>query len=545
MTESHVAQARARNRRQWGDSCAVTSDSAAATLAGLAILREGGNAVDAAIAVSAALCVTMPMACGLGGDAVFACWHAGEGAAVGVTSLGRAPSNSSVGAFGERGLASVPLTGILSSTSPAQISAWLSFHGQGATRNLGHLLAPAIDLANRGVIVSGQYHRWIAKNLATLSNDEGLMSRYAPGGKPMAVGSRVFEGDLATTLGRLAEIADSGRSWHKDDWLPSLGASRSAELDGFFSYDDFAEDQAIIGELISLEVAASTVAVSPLPTQGYLLLQNLDLISKLPAFRSGAAAGSADKIHQMSEVFNQTFAQRIELAGDPDFVDGTDDLLSSAKLESLLSKIDTRSKSSCDYIGHYKGGDTTVFAIVDAAGNAVAGIQSLSYGFGSGVEITGTGLILNNRLGRSATLNPDDANCVAPRKRPVNTIFPYLVIADGRLRLAGGSPGGDGAAQWNSEILSSLLIEGRELDDAFASPRFTLMPGSDLIEQDELESIRVGPDTDESVCAALEEFGYRVVRLPYIGGGARAIEACRDHLSAIDDGGREGLTAAI
>lgn len=545
MADSHIAQARARNRRQWGANFAVTSDSASATLAGLAAMRDGGNALDAAIAVSAALCVTMPMACGLGGDAVLAVWRADRGSAQVVSSLGRAPVRASIEAFRERNLSSVPLTGILSATSPAQISAWIGLHRLGATRDFGHLLSPAIELAQSGVIVSNQYHRWIAKNLGTLGNDEGLMSRYAPSGKPKAVGSRIYESDLGVTLSRVAELEDSGRSWHADDWLAALGSARSSELGGLIGADDFMVDHAFTGDLIECEIEGSTVAVPPLPTQGYLLLQDLDLISKLPSFSSNSTADRAAKIHQMSEVFNQTFAQRIARAGDPDFVDGADELLTASNLETLLSRVDIRSKSPCEYAGHYKGGDTTVFVTSDAAGNTVAGIQSLSYGFGSGVEVTGTGLTLNNRLGRSATLDPGDANCVAPGKRPINTIFPYLVIAGGQLRYAGGSPGGDGAAQWNSEMLTSLLIEGHGLDEAFASPRFTLMPGSDLIEQDEAESIRVGPDTEESVCAALEEYGYKVVRLPYIGGGARAIEILGDCISAIDDGGREGLTVAV
>lgn len=515
----------------------VSSSSPLATLSALEVLGDGGTAFDAGLTAAAVLNVALPMSCGVGGDVVALVYEAAGQHLWCLSGLGAAPSGAAPEAFRRQGLTAIPRIGILAATVPATLESYVRFHERFCTRPLARLLAPAMGWAEDGVVVSEQLHQWIANNVATVARDAWLTARFLPGGEPLAVGAVLRQPELALTYKHLAAL---GPDLLADAWLlERLGALVRAE-GTLFTPSDLTRPQCRIGPPLGIDVAGVTVLTTRLPTQGYLLLQNLALYARAAA--DGQTTAPAGRIHALAEIYNQTFGERLRRTGDPDFVEATDDLLAPETLNALYKSLDFARRTAGRVRGFWSEGDTTYFAVVDSAGNAVSWMQSLSLGFGAGVSLPTLGMILNNRLGRSATLDPSHANGCAPGKRPVSTLAPYMVVSDGRLRLVGGTPGGDGQAQWNSAFLAAVLVDGEPLGRAIAAPRFTVLPGSDLIERDVPEVLDVDGAMPAEICRALESRGHRVLKTPRMRGALRVLQVEPDHVLGTDDGREEGLT---
>lgn len=525
-----------RDRQQWAGELMVSTGSAPATFAAIDVLTDGGTAFDAAITASAVLTVCLPMACGPGGDAA-ALLHAGPQAPpVALTSLGRAPAGATTSAYRSRNLSTVPATGILSATTPALIDAWYATHQRYGTLPLDRLLAPAVTLAEQGVVVTAQLSRWIRDNLAVLEQPE-YAARYAPYGRPAAIGSRLRDLGLAR-LYRLIGAPGTTPGQVRAQIGERL-AALSRTTGGWFSVTDCAADHAEWAPAVELALDDVRVATTPPPTQGVLLLQNLALYRQVAG---GAPVSSPAGVHLLSEIFNQTYGWRLEHLGDPRHVP-VGDPLAQGLLDQLSGQVDRQRRSPSRYAGHYSTGDTTHFAILDAAGNAVSWIQSLGLGFGAGLAVTELGLLLCNRLGRSTTLDPRHANCCVPGRRPVNTIFPWSVSDRHGLRSLGGTPGGDGQCQWNAQVLAGLLFDGRKPLEALNLPRWTYLPGSDKIEAGHRPHLQVDQTMAEATREELARAGHDVVTKASVGGTVRVLERHDGFVYGLDDGRQEGLTA--
>jgi gamma-glutamyltranspeptidase/glutathione hydrolase len=523
----------------WSTGALVSTGSAPSTLAAVEALRAGGNAFDAAAAASAALMVTLPMACGLAGDVAAVGFRADTGEPFAFLGLGAAPAAVSRAAFAQRGLDRIPLTGILSVTAPGALDAHVAFADRLGALPASRPLEVAAALAEDGVAVTPQLHRWIANNVGVLADDPRLLEAYAPGGEPPSTGATLRQPELGATMRALAGRAPGDI----DPELARRIAEESRRRGGLLGEGDVLAARARFVDPVTVRVGDVELLTTPLPTQGYLLLQNVAMLER---FRARHGRGDPDaEIHVLSEIVAQTFAQRLERAWDADDPDAElAALLDDANLEALLARVDPDRRSPLPFRGHYCTGDTTHFVVVDADGNAVSWIQSLGLGFGSGVGVPGTGVILGNRLGRSCTLDPRHRNAARPRRRPVNTIHAYVALRDGRPELVGGTPGGDGQPQWNAQVLARALLDGAG-PEAAEAPRWTYLPGSDLCEAGQADRLEVDRDLDPGICAALARRGHRVVARRDVGGCVRLARLDGGTVCAADDGRQEGLTAAV
>jgi gamma-glutamyltranspeptidase/glutathione hydrolase len=524
-----------RDRQQWGARAMVSTGSSAATLAALDVLRDGGTAFDAAITASAVLTVAMPMASGPAGDAAAVFHVEGSAQAWSLTGLGRAPTHATAANFTARGHRTVPGRGIESATTPGLLGAWCALHEAHGTMPWSRLLAPAIALAEQGTPVTTQTARWIQDNLAVLSQPE-FAGLYGPHAAKSAVGGLLPNPGLAALYRLMASSVD-GLEAELDASVTEL----SNRLDGFFAPGDC---RVRVGEIVpaaTASAAGAQVATNPAPTQGVLLLQNLSLYERL---RGGGSADSAAGVHLLSEIFHQTYAWRVEHLGDPTCTPPADPL-AEAVLAELAGEVDPDKRSATRYAGHYNDGDTTHFAIVDEVGNSVSWTQSLGLGFGSGVGVGELGLLLCNRLGRSATLSPTEPNGVAPGRRPVNTIFAWSAgDADG-VRWLGGTPGGDGQCQWNTQLLAAMLVDGVGPSAALNRPRWTYLPGADKTEAGVPPHLQVDSSMPADVQEWLGAAGHTLRVRASVGGAQRVLGRDARSVYGLDDGRQEGLTAGF
>jgi gamma-glutamyltranspeptidase/glutathione hydrolase len=525
-----------RGRRQWGRQAAVSTGSSLATLTALDVLRDGGNAFDAAITASAMMMVVLPAANGPAGDAAAVLHHGSTGTFTSLTALGRAPSHASVDTFRERGLSIIPETGILSASTPGVIDGWLRLNREHGSLPLERLLAPAIEHANAGITVGDQNRRWTSDNYDVLEQ-EGFQSLYHPFRDPATLGTLMRQPGLASLLTLVASLEPHALRETIADAVMDV----STQLDGLFEREDLLADVSRIAPTTTCNVGGRTVHTNPAPTQGLIFLQHLALAERLKTHKS---ASDSDRTHLLAEIINQSSGWRLSHLGDPRHVT-VPDALAADVLDRLERAIDPHRRSPSVCKGAYDEGDTTHFVIADRDGNQVSWIQSLGLGFGSGVGVPELGLLLCDRLGRSATLRDHDANATAPGRTPVNTIFAWAVSDEHGPRWTGGTPGGDGQTQWNLQTVHALALEEIDTLDALVRPKWTYYPGPDKAEAEMGEQLWIDAETSHALAEELSARGHDVVWRPTVGGVTRVVETKNDVLLALDDGRQEGLTTAI
>jgi gamma-glutamyltranspeptidase / glutathione hydrolase len=513
----------------------VSTASPVATTAALDVMRDGGNAFDAAITASAVLTVALPMASGPAGDAAAVLHPRGASNAIALTALGRAPAAASVAAYRERGMRTVPYTGALSVSTPGMLDGWLAVHERFGTLPWSRLLAPAIDAARSGVVVTEQVRRWTADNLATLEQQE-FLDLYRPSGHPGALGTLMCQPGLAKFYALVVELADTPKTLRSS--VGEMVAAASRSLGGLLQETDLHHDHARFSPAPTVRVAGKVVSTTPAPTQGPLLLQNLALYQTLS---HGDRLCDASGIHLLAEIVNQTYRWRLDNLGDPEQL-GNCRALETGVLRQLAKGVrrDRRSESLC--LGHYSDGDTSQLATLDREGNGVSWIQSLGAGYGAGIGVPEFGLLLSDRLGRSATLRQDEPNCCAPGRRPVNTILTWSASDEAGLAYLGGTPGGDGQTQWNAQVLLTLLAEATGPLVALNRPRWTYYPGCDKFEASKGAELRVDDVMAANVVDELAALGHVVVPKPSVGGVMRVLHRGAQSAYGLDDGRHEGLT---
>jgi gamma-glutamyltranspeptidase/glutathione hydrolase len=269
-----------------------------------------------------------------------------------------------------------------------------------------------------------------------------------------------------------------------------------------------------------------TVYVNDLPSQAYLILEMLNILEGFDITSMGH--NSADAIHVMAEAKKLAFANRLDYVGDPAFASfSIDSLLSKEFAVQQQSRIDMRqatenvSMKSLNGIPGGAGGNTSYFCVVDAYGNAVSFIHSLSGYFGCGVIPGSTGMLLNNRSGRSFYLQEGHPNVIAPGKRPINTIQTYMVFDGGKPWLIGGTPGGDSQPQLNVQAISNVIDFGLNVQDAVDAPRWVHFPGTDPATIDRPFELRMEEGIKAEVKSDLQLRGHRIAEVPPdISGGA-------------------------
>jgi gamma-glutamyltranspeptidase/glutathione hydrolase len=467
-----------------GTHGAVSSDHPLATQVGLDVLKEGGNAVDAAVAMAAVLAVVRPHMNGVGGDAFVLYYDGASGQVTALNGSGRAGALATPAFFAERGLDEVPSTGALSVSVPGTVAAWVDVHERYGSLPFARLLAPAIGYARDGFPVSWRLADDIRSQGGSL-NQAGN-AQYMPGGEAPPVGSLFANPALAATLERIARSGKDG--FYRGPVAQRLAAFLEAE-GGYLREDDFAAHTSTWFEPLRGAYLEHEVLALPPNTQGVAQMQMFEMAKAFPLMEMGH--NTSRYLHTLVEVKKLAFADRDRWIGDPDMADvPVDRLMDPAYLAQRAALVDP--DHAADSVAPGFGaepteagdrddlGDTVYLTVVDADGNAVSWIQSLFAGFGSGLFEPETGIMLQNR-GALFVLDEGHPNLVGAGKRPFHTLSPVMVLKDGRLAFTLGTPGGDSQPQSLIQIVNNLLLFGMSPQEAVEAPRFRSNSGLSLL----------------------------------------------------------------
>ncbi len=449
----------------------VTSPHSVASAAGLDVLRAGGSAVDAAIATSAALSVLYPHMTSIGGDAFWLIHEAETGAVKYLDGGGRAAAGGTLGTMAERGLSEVPFRGIVPATLtvPGALATWDEAHRAYGRLPLPRILEAAIGYARDGFPVTDRIATHIRERADDLASNAYSAQIFLPDGAPPAAGSKLVNPDLAQSLER---FADGGWSGFYAGETAAEMARFAAETGGVFTADDFAGQKARWGEPIVGEYRGVTIFNTPPPTQGFTLLEILNLIEPFELHRMEML--SPDHIHLLVQAKQIAFHDRDTLLADPAFEDvPIERLISKAYADERRGLIDMQTALPWDKVPSYGSldGDTVYMATIDADGNAVSLIQSLFASFGSGVVAGRTGVMLQNRASYFS-LDPAHPNRLEPGKVPQHTLMASMSKRDDALWSVLGTQGADGQPQIQLQLLTDMIDFGLNIQEALEVPRF-------------------------------------------------------------------------
>ena len=488
----------------------VATSQPLASAAGLRVLRDGGNAVDAAVAAAAVLNVVEPMMCGIGGDLFALYYEAATGDLHGLNATGRAGSRASAEELRGRGLERMPGSGPLAVTVPGALDGWEELVSRFGTRPLGGLLAPAIAYAEDGFPVSEIIAAQWKSAEAKLRRHPAAAANYLVDGERAPAHGEVFRSpDLARTFRRIAE--EGPEVFYRGEIADRIHDFLEAE-GGFVTREDLAAHDSEWVEPISATFRGVEVFQVPPNSQGFVALEMLNLLEGFDLAALGH--NSAAYLHRLIEAKKLAFADRDAYLADPEHM--------RAPLETLLSKEYAearRGEISGDRAarevapGLTDDGDTIYLTVVDEDRNAISLIYSLFGSFGSGLVVPGTGIALQNR-GTGYSLEPGHPNELAPGKRALHTNMPGMAFRDGRPWITYGVMGGDMQPQGHTQVLLNRIEFGMHVQKAGEMPRFR--HGADGVG---LES-GIGSDTRQ----ALLRMGHGVKTRFGAYGGYQAIE---------------------
>ncbi|MEW6268340.1 MAG: gamma-glutamyltransferase [Thermodesulfobacteriota bacterium] len=460
----------------------AATSQALASEAAVAMLRAGGNAVDAAITAVAVQGVVEPYNTGIGGDCLMLVWSARERTLHALNGTGRAPARATLDEYRRRGLTEVPPLGVLSITVPGAVDAWCTALARFGTRTLADVLAPAIAYAEDGFPVSEVIAReWgLVVRAGWLANDDARRC-FAPGGEPPRLGAVVRLPELARTL---RVLADGGRDAFYQGEIAERLERFFAANDGLVTRADLAAHRSTWVEPIATTYRGFRLYEMPPSTQGVTALIALNVLEcfDVPAL----GAGSVEALHLRIEAMKLAFADRARFVADPEHAAvPTAGLLDKAYARGRARLIDpSRALPGAAAGAPPPASETVYLTVADVEGNVVSLINSLYGAFGSGLVAGDTGIALQNR-GRGFVLDPAHANCIAPGKRPFHTLIPAMLFDDAGPRVSFGVMGGDVQAQGHLQVVSNLVDHGLNVQEALDAPRFHYLGGAEVALEDE------------------------------------------------------------
>jgi gamma-glutamyltranspeptidase/glutathione hydrolase len=469
-----------------GRSGMVATQNADATRVGVEILEQGGNAVDAAVAVGLALAVTLPRAGNLGGGGFMLVHLAEEDRTVAIDFRETAPAlahrDMYFGADGEVDEGEYRFSH-RSSGVPGTVAGLDHILTRYGTMSWAEVVEPALRLARDGITVTDDLAANLRASKERLTrNPASAAAFYRPDGSDYQVGEVLRQPDLAWTL---EQLRDGGAdAFYRGAVADRIVADMEAHH-GTITREDLAGYRVVEREPVAGTYNGFDVRAMSAPSSGGMhIVQMLNILERFPLAEMGH--GSADAMHVMAEAMKLAYADRSKYLGDPDFVElPVEQLTSKAYAESLAQGIDlTRARPSSEIapgdLTPYESPETTHYSVMDAQGNAVANTTTLMFSYGSGVVIEGAGFLMNNNMG-NFTLRPDipDAfglmgsadNQIAAGRRPVSSMTPVIVLRDGAPYLLTGSPGGGRIITTNLQLLVNVLGHGMNIADATARPR--------------------------------------------------------------------------
>lgn len=439
-----------------------------ATQVALDILKQGGNAIDAAIAANAMLGLVEPTGNGIGGDLFAIVWDAESRKLHGLNASGRSPYSLTLEWFQQQGLESIPSHGPLPVTVPGAVDGWFELHERFGKLPMQQVLAPAIQYAQEGFPVSELIAYYWQRSVPTLEVWAGFKEVYMPGGKAPQKGEIFRNPALARTL---QAIADGGRdAFYKGEIARTIDAFMQRE-GGFLSYRDLAEHTSTWVEPVSTNYRGYEVWELPPNGQGIAALQILNLLEHYDLSKMGF--GSADYVHLFVEAKKLVFEDRARWYADPDFNDiPVAELISKEYAARRRELIDLGRAADTFEAGNpaLEEGDTIYLTVADADRNMISLIQSNYRGMGTGLSPDGLGFILQDR-GELFTLEEGQFNTYEPHKRPFHTIIPAFVTKDGEPHMSFGVMGGATQPQAHAQIIINMVDFGMNLQEAGDAPR--------------------------------------------------------------------------
>ena len=514
----------------------VASSQPLASLTGLDILKRGGNAVDAAIAMAAVLNVTEPHMTGIGGDAFAMIYSSKTKKLEALNASGRAPRALTADYFATRKIATMPMTGMPPVTVPGAFDGWITLLEKHGTMKLADLLAPAIGYAEDGFPVADKTSADWEPEIAKLKATAAAASTFVVNGGAPPPGAIFIQKNLARTLRTLAR---GGRDAFYRGEIAGAIVDYCQKIGGFLAMEDFAAQKSEWVEPISTTYRGYTLFELPPNNQGLTALMLLNLLEgiDLTAMRSEPER----YYHTLIEATKIAFADRNRYIADPAF--------SRVPVQELLSKdyaakrralIDPAKAIDPPSYGDIRSGsDTTYFTVVDKDRMAVSFINSIFSAFGSGIVAGETGIVLHNR-GSGFSLESGHPNQFAPGKRPFHTLIPAMVFKDGKLLMSYGVMGGDIQAQGHAQVLINLVDRGLNLQQAIDAPRYRYISGKGVMLEDTL--------ADPVIDALVRKGHERVLPPPGVrhralmgGGQAIMIDPVTGALSGASDIRKDGM----
>ena len=434
-----------------------------ATSAGLAILREGGSAVDAAVAATAVCTVVLPGACSIGGDLFAIIYDASSREVSAYNGSGAAPAALDIARFG----AEFPQSGPSLATVPGVVAAWGDLVEDHGRLGLERDLASAIAYADDGFPVSDALARAFRELWPKLERDVECLRVYAPRGNRPDAGAVLRQPELAASL---RAVASAGAAAFYRGQLAEGIAAGIAAIGGVMTADDLAAHRT--DRLRPLEVAYGGLRVfgQPPVSQGHVLLEELAIAEGLDL--GSLPPGGAELVHRMVEIKKLAFADRDAFAGDPRAVDfDAWRLLEPDFVAARREAIGARASEHAEAGLFSVPANTTYLAVVDRDGNAASVILSVMHGFGAGVIVPGTGILLNDRAS-GFSLRAGSPNALAGGKRPVHTLNAVIALDGATPRLVFGTPGLHAQVQTNFQLAVSLIEHGLAPQEAIELPRW-------------------------------------------------------------------------
>jgi gamma-glutamyltranspeptidase/glutathione hydrolase len=511
----------------------VASDNVLAAQAGAEVMKEGGNAVDAAVATGFALAVAYPEAGNLGGGGYMVIRMAdGRVAALDYREMAplAATRDMYVGADGK--LTGESVIGPKASGVPGSVAGMLEAHRKFGVLPIAKVLAPALRLASNGVVVDSGMIRSLTGDRYRIEGFAGK-SVFLPNGAAPAIGTRLVQPQLARTI---KLIADSGATAFYRGSISDSIAAEMKRVGGLITKEDLARYRPVWRTPIRSSFRGySFIAMPPSSSGGTTVTEILNI---LEAYGKAARFGSADEIHALASASQRAFVDRNSKLGDPAFVKVPLSTLTSKAYAKAVARTISRDRAdptSQVANGMREGSQTTHYSVVDRFGNAVATTTTLNDLYGSGVYVSGAGFFLNDEMDDFTAkvgvpnmfgLIQGEANAIAPGKRMLSAMSPTIVLdPKGGLLLVTGARGGPRIISATSQIILNVIDHRMSLSDAVSAPR--------IHHQSLPDSIRVErAGVEESVLEALRRMGHGVID----GGGiASSASIMRVH------GGYEGM----
>ncbi len=446
----------------------VASSHPLATQVGLDMLKAGGNAVDAAIAVNAMLGLVEPTGSGIGGDLFAIVWDARTKRLYGLNASGRSPKSLSLQWFLNNGYRAIPSHGPLPVSVPGCVDGWFELHERFGELPMAQILQPTIDYARKGHPVAPTVAYYWDLSVPRLSEFPGFVEQFTIDGRAPRSGEIWRNPNLANTLETIAR--DGRDAFYRGDIARRIADYLKAN-GGFLSYEDLATHSSQWTDPVSTRYRDVEVWELVPNTQGIAALQILNLLEPYDIAKLGF--GSPEHVHLFVEAKKLAFEDRAKYYADPDFAQvPVAELISKQYAHKRRRLIDPSRAAKRVDAGNpaMRAGDTVYLTVADAAGNMVSLIQSNYRGMGSGMTPPGLGFILQDR-GELFALDPDHANAYAPGKRPFHTIIPAFITRAGKPWVSFGLMGGDMQPQGHAQIVMNLVDFGMNLQEAGDAPR--------------------------------------------------------------------------